>query len=104
MPWISLSMVLWSVGSSRISVWILSTAWSTVVWSLPPKARPTSARGGVGEVARQIHGDLTGKGHRLGAILGFEVGELHPEAVTDLPLNLFDRDDLFFLAPEIGED
>src|SRR5437899_9907759 len=28
---------------------------------------------GVGEVARQIHGDLTGKGHRLGAILGFEI-------------------------------
>src|SRR5437867_4048890 len=31
---------------------------------------------GVGEVARQILGDLTGKGHRLSAILGFEVGRV----------------------------
>jgi hypothetical protein len=31
---------------------------------------------GVREVARQIHGGLTEKGHRLGAILGFEVGRV----------------------------
>ena len=43
-PWISVSIVLRSLGSSWRSLVILSTAWRTVVWSLPPKARPTSAR------------------------------------------------------------
>src|SRR2546427_2384058 len=43
MLWISPSIVLRSLGSSCKSVWILSTAWRTVVWSLPPKARPISA-------------------------------------------------------------
>src|SRR5438132_9252304 len=42
-PWMSPSTVLRSLGSSCRRVWILSTAWRTVVWSLPPKARPTSA-------------------------------------------------------------
>src|SRR5216110_823410 len=42
MPWISPSIALRSLGSSCSKTWILSTACSTVVWSLPPKARPTS--------------------------------------------------------------
>src|SRR5438445_13117051 len=42
-PWLSPSTVVRSLGSSCRRVWILSTAWRTVVWSLPPKARPTSA-------------------------------------------------------------
>src|SRR5215470_19119217 len=44
MIWVTESMVFLNLGSSRSMAWIFSTAWSTVVWSLPPKARPTSAR------------------------------------------------------------
>src|SRR5207245_11063557 len=43
MPWIRLSTLVRSLGSSCSRVWILLTACRTVVWSLPPKARPTSA-------------------------------------------------------------
>ena len=42
-PWVSVSMVFLNLGSSCSRVWILSTACSTVVWSLPPKTRPISA-------------------------------------------------------------
>src|SRR5438445_5328140 len=42
-PWMSPSTVLRSLGSSWRRAWILATACRTVVWSLPPKARPTSA-------------------------------------------------------------
>src|SRR6266508_3857255 len=41
-PWMSVSMVCFSFGSSWIKAWSLETAWITVVWSLPPKARPMS--------------------------------------------------------------
>src|SRR5215813_4080411 len=41
-PWVSVSIVCLSFASSWIIDWSLVTAWRTVVWSLPPKARPMS--------------------------------------------------------------
>src|SRR5262247_139847 len=43
-PWISMSTLRRSLGSSSSMAVIFWTAWSTVVWSLPPKAWPISAR------------------------------------------------------------
>src|ERR1700756_4243469 len=44
MAWMRESSVRLNLGSAWSRVWIFSTAWRTVVWSLPPNARPTSAR------------------------------------------------------------
>jgi hypothetical protein len=46
---------------------------------------------GVGELPRQIHGDLTGEGHRFRPILGLQLGELDAEEFGNLPLNQLDR-------------
>src|SRR5690349_1194272 len=58
---------------------------------------------GMGELTGEIHRDLAGERHRLRAVLRLEVGELDPVGLRHLALNLFDRDDLLFLAPEIAE-
>jgi hypothetical protein len=46
---------------------------------------------GVGELPRQIHGDLTGEGHHFRPILGLQLGELDAEEFGNLPLNQLDR-------------
>src|SRR5206468_549710 len=58
---------------------------------------------GVGELPRQIHGDLTREGHRFRPILGLQLGELEPETFGNLPLDQLDRDARLFVAPEVRE-
>src|SRR2546425_7749598 len=74
MPWMSLSMGLVERGifpHQRLDL-IDGMEHGRVV--LATEGPADLGERGVGEVARQIHSDLTGKGHRLGAILGFEIG------------------------------
>ena len=59
---------------------------------------------GVGELAREVHRDLAREGDGLRPVLGLEIRDLDPEEVADLPLDLVDRDDLLFLAPELAEN
>src|SRR5215470_4058037 len=58
----------------------------------------------VGELARKIHGDLTGEGYRFGPVLGPHVGELDAEELSRLALDVLDGDDPLLLAPQVGED
>ena len=60
-------------------------------------------QGRVGELARQVHGDLPGECDGLCPILRLEVGEPNAEEIADLPLDLVDRDELLLLAPELAE-
>src|SRR5713226_9529896 len=70
---------------------------------LPAEGTADIAQRGVGELAGEIHGDLPWEGHGLGAILRPHVRELDAEDLGDFSLNVLDRDDLLFLAPEVGE-
>src|SRR5207249_10280092 len=70
--WISPSIVLRSLGSSWSSTCTLSTACSTVV-ILATEGAPHLGQGRVGELARQVHGDLPGECDGLRPILRLEI-------------------------------
>src|SRR5215813_7403112 len=71
---------------------------------LAAEGAPDVTQRRVGELAREIHRDLTGEGHRFGPVLGAHVGELDAEELGRLALDMLDGDDPLFLAPQVGED
>ena len=69
---------------------------------LAAKRSADFGEGSMGELASEVHGDLTRESHRLGAVFGAHVGELDAEELGRLPLDVLDGDDLLFFSPEFG--
>jgi hypothetical protein len=95
MLWVGVSTVFLNLGSSWSILWIFSTAWSADGVVLAAEGSADLGKGGVSEVAGEVHRDLAGEGDGLGAVLCAHVGELNGEELAHLALDVFDRDDLF---------